>query len=58
MKQKHKRTTVFLLTVCLVLSLFPGTSFASGNGTGLAYSMTTPVYFLLKEEPAGRWLET
>ncbi|MBO7630951.1 MAG: hypothetical protein J6S78_01310 [Lachnospiraceae bacterium] len=56
MKYRYKRVTVVLLTICLVLSFCPGyVAFAEGESV-TASSRTTPVYYLVKEEAAGRWL--
>lgn len=58
MKYRHKPATAAMLILCLLLSVFSGGAAMAGTGTITAGTEKTPVYFLLKEEPAGRWLET
>lgn len=58
MKYRHKPATAAMLILCLLLSVFSGGPVSAAQGTITAGTEKTPVYFLLKEEPAGRWLET
>lgn len=58
MKYRQKPVTAAMLILCLLLSIFcNGTALAEPENI-TAGTEKTPVYFLLKEEPAGRWLET
>ncbi len=56
MKFRKQPAKAVMLVVCLLLSLFRGSSAQAAQETGRAYTETTPVYVLIKEEPAGRWL--
>ncbi|MBO4669063.1 MAG: hypothetical protein J5648_03710 [Lachnospiraceae bacterium] len=56
MKLRKQPAKAVMLVICLLLSLFPGVPVRAAQETGKAYTETTPVYVLIKEEPAGRWL--
>lgn len=56
MIQRNKRITAFLLVICLVLSFAPFHSAIAAAEVGTSLTVTTPEYFLVKEEEAGRWL--
>ncbi len=56
MVQRNKRVTALLLVVCLVLSIAPFQTAWAASNTGVSTTVTTPEYFLVKEEEAGRWL--
>ena len=56
MIQRNKRITALLLLVCLILSVTPFQAAWAASDTGTSTTVTTPEYFLVKEEEAGRWL--
>lgn len=55
---KYKKAEAAVLLLCLLLSLTPYGRVYAKSVEGTALTITTPVYFLVKEEAAGRWLGT
>lgn len=56
MNKKYRAAVAIFLVISLVLTVSPVMAAMSGGDSGTSVTVTTPEYFLVKEEPAGRWL--